>query len=83
MESMDKDLVYLWKQISQVVRKSKNAIIGLIAELEIKVDKLALKVLPSQVLCPVLMQIPIKNWGWVCIFAMMFALYAGFFYVVR
>ena len=39
---MDKDLAYMWKEIKHKVKMSKNDVIGLIAELEIKVDKLAL-----------------------------------------
>ena len=43
LENVDKDLAYLWKKITRKVKRSKNVVIGLIAELEIKVDKLALK----------------------------------------
>ena len=40
LENVDKDLAYLRKKISHEVRKAENAVIGLIAELEIKVDNL-------------------------------------------
>ena len=43
MENVDKDLAYLWKEINHNMKRSENAVIGLIAELEIKVDKVALK----------------------------------------
>ena len=46
--NVDKDLVYLRKQISRAVRKSENFLIGLIAELEIKVDKLSLKLVKKE-----------------------------------
>ena len=49
LENVDKDLVYLRKKISREVRRFENAVIGLIAELEIKVDKLALKVVKHEV----------------------------------
>ena len=48
LENVDKDLVYLRKQISRAVRKSENFLIGLIAELEIKVDKLSLKLVKKE-----------------------------------
>ena len=43
LENVDKDLVFLRKQIKWAVKQAENVVIGLIAELEIKVDKLALK----------------------------------------
>ena len=43
LENVDKDLVFLRKQIKRAVKRSENVVIGLIVELEIKVDKLALK----------------------------------------
>ena len=42
LDNVGKDLAYLRKKIKRKVKRSKNAVIGLIAELEIKVDKLAL-----------------------------------------
>ena len=42
MDNVGKDLAYLRKKIKYKVKRSENAVIGLIAELEIKVDKLAL-----------------------------------------
>ena len=48
LENVDKDLAYLRKKISRKVRKAENAVIGLIAELEIKVDKLALKLVKHE-----------------------------------
>ena len=48
LENVDKDLVHLWKKIKWAVRKSENVVIGLIAELEIKVDKLALKLVKKE-----------------------------------
>ena len=40
LENVDNDLVFLWNQIKRVVKRSENVVIGLIVELEIKVDKL-------------------------------------------
>ena len=48
MENMDKDLAYLWKKIRHKVKRSENAVIGLIAKLEIKVDKLALNLVKHE-----------------------------------
>ena len=45
LENVDKDLAYLQKNITHKVKRFENAVIGLIAELEIKVDKLALKLI--------------------------------------
>ena len=48
LENMDKDLAYLRKKINREVRRSENEVIGLIAELEIKVDKLTLKLVKHE-----------------------------------
>ena len=45
---MDKELAYLRKKINHEVKRSENEVIGLIAELEIKVDKLALKLVKHE-----------------------------------
>ena len=45
---MDKELVYLRKKINRKVKMSENEVIGLIAELEIKVDKLTLKLVKHE-----------------------------------
>ena len=48
MDNVDKDLVYLRKKISREVRKIENVVIGLIVELEIKLDKLNLKLIKQE-----------------------------------
>ena len=48
MENVNTDLAYMQKKITRKVKRSKNAVIGLIAELEIKVDKLALKLVKHE-----------------------------------
>ena len=45
---MDKDLGYLRKKIIPTVKKSENTVIGLIVELEIKVDKLSLNLVKKE-----------------------------------
>ena len=49
LENVDKDLVYLRKEFKYAVKRSKTIVIGLMAELEIKVDKLALEVVKVEV----------------------------------
>ena len=48
LANVDKDLAHLRKKISHKVRRDNNAVIGLIVELEIKVDKLALKLVKHE-----------------------------------
>ena len=45
LENVDKDLVYLRKEFKLAIKRSKNVVIGMMADMEIKVDKLALKVI--------------------------------------
>ena len=45
---MSKDLVFLHKKIKRKVKRSKNSLSRQIAELEIKVDKLALKLIKHE-----------------------------------
>ena len=49
LENVDKYLDFLRKQINRSVKNSKNAVIGLVAELEIKVENVALKVVKMEV----------------------------------
>ena len=48
LENVDRDLVFLRKQFKRVVKRSENVVIDLIVELEIKVEKLALKVVKME-----------------------------------
>ena len=48
MENMDKELVDFRNQLRRAVRKLKNGVIGLIVELEIKVEKLTLKLIKKE-----------------------------------
>ena len=48
LDNVVKDLTYLRKKIKRKVKRSKNVLIGLIAELEIKVDKLALNLVKHE-----------------------------------
>ena len=45
LENVDKDLVFLRKEFKWAVKRSENVVLGLMAELEIKMEKLELKVL--------------------------------------
>ena len=47
-KNVDKDLAYMRKKIRRKVKRSENVVIGLIAELEIKVDKLALNLVKHE-----------------------------------
>ena len=49
---MGKDLVFLHKKLKRKVKRSENALIKLIAELEIKVDKLSLKLVKHEASSP-------------------------------
>ena len=49
LENVDRDLVFLRKEFKRAVKRSENAVISLMVELEIKVEKLALKVVRMEV----------------------------------
>ena len=49
LENVDKYLAFLRKRIKRTVERSENAVIGLMVELEIKVENLALKVVKMEV----------------------------------
>ena len=48
MDNVGKDLVFLRRKLKGKVKRSENALIRLIAELEIKVDKLSLKLIKHE-----------------------------------
>lgn len=48
LDNVGKDLAYLRRQIKRKVKRPENALIGLIAELEIKVDKLVLNLVKQE-----------------------------------
>ena len=49
LDNVGKDLAYLRRKIKRKVKRSEYAVIGLIAELEVKVDKLALNLVKQEV----------------------------------
>ena len=49
LENVDRDLVFLRKEFKRAVKRSKKAVIRLMADLEVKVEKLALKVVKMEV----------------------------------
>ena len=48
MENVDKDLVFLRKEFKRAVKRSENAVLGLMSELEIKMENPKLKVLKME-----------------------------------
>ena len=52
LDNVVKDLAFLCKKLKRKVKRSENALIKLIAELEIKVDKLALKLVKHEASVP-------------------------------
>ena len=53
LENVDRDSTFLRKELKRAVKRSENVFLGLMAELEIKMEKLELKVLKMEVAnCP-------------------------------
>ena len=49
LENVDRDLVFLRKEFKRAVKRSEKAVIGMMVDWEVKVEKVALKVVKMEV----------------------------------